>query len=210
MDTVDTLRNTGPLIQDSLLGSKYFNPGYLFDNLVEVFNFVFTKKTLDVIYTIFSLFALFFMAVIIYATIRMFEIRKKERLHLQHEIAEYARNRVLREKKVREEGVFRNPRWKKVLDYLFSTNQNDWRLAIIEADSMLFDLLTELGFQGETLGDKLKNAGQDHFRSLPSAWEAHTVRNKVVHEGVSFEISLHEARRVVALYEQIFQEFGYI
>src|SRR3989338_7210346 len=95
--------------------------------------------------------------------------------------------------------------------YVFlSINENDWKLAVIEADSMLFDLLTQMGFKGENMGDKLKEANQSNFRSLNLAWEVHNIRNKIAHEGSSFELSLHEAKRVIALYEQIFQEFGYI
>lgn len=197
-------------MESKILSSNYVNPEYLFSHGAEFLKYVFTMKTLNVIYIILSVLAIFFIAVIIYSTVRMFEIRKKERLHLQREIDEYAHNRALREKKAEEAGIFKNERWKKVLDYLFSANENDWKLAIIEADLMLFDLLNQMGFKGESIGDKLKTADRDKFRSLSSAWEAHNVRNKIAHEGSSFQISLHEAKRVIALYESIFREFGYI
>jgi len=60
------------------------------------------------------------------------------------------------------------------------------------------------------LGEKLKGATQDKFRNLTTAWEVHTVRNRIAHEGLAYEISQHEAKRVIALYEKIFREFGYI
>ncbi|OIO29901.1 hypothetical protein COX93_02565 [Candidatus Nomurabacteria bacterium CG_4_10_14_0_2_um_filter_30_12] len=210
MNSADTYNSTNPLIKDSVLGSKFFNPQYLFDQGYDILSYVLTAKTLEIFYTIVSIFAVFFIAIIVYTTIRMFEIRKKEHEHLHHEIAEYAHNQALKEKEIQFSGVFKNERWKKVLDYLFSINENDWKLAIIEADLMLFDLLIKLGFKGETMGDKLKEVDRDSFRSLNSAWEVHNIRNKIAHEGSSFEISLHEAKRVIALYEQIFQEFGYI
>lgn len=206
----DTYNSTNPLIKDSVLGSKFFNPQYLFDQGRDILSYVLTAKTLEIVYIIVSVLAVFFIAVIVYTTIRMFEIRKKEHEHLHHEIAEYAHNQSLKEKEMQSSGVFKNERWKKVLDYLFSINENDWKLAVIEADLMLFDLLTKLGFKGESLGDKLKEANRDSFRSLSLAWEVHNIRNKIAHEGSSFEISLHEAKRVIALYEQIFQEFDFI
>jgi len=210
MNTVDTFNSTNPLIKDSVLGSKFLNPNYLFDNLVEFLGYIFNAKGLDILYIILSVFAVFFIAIIIYTTIRMFEIRKKEHLHLLHEIEEYAHNQALKEKKAQEGGAFKNERWRKVLDYLFSVNENDWKLAIIEADSMLYELLTQIGFKGESIADKLKEANQANFRSINLAWEAHNVRNKIAHEGSSFELSLHEAKRIIALYEEIFQEFGFI
>ena len=210
MNTADVFHSTNPLIKDSLLGSKYFNPEYLFDRLVAILSHILTAKTLEGVYVVFSVLAICCVAVITYTTIRMFEIRKKEHKHLQHELAEYAHKQTLKENQPQREGIFKNERWKKVLDYLFSTNENDWRLAIIEADLMLFDLLTKMGFKGESLGDKLKETNRDNFHNLNSAWEAHNIRNKITHEGSSFHISLHEAKRVIALYEQIFEEFRYI
>ncbi len=210
MYNTTTFNSTNPIIENSFLGSKLFNPEYLFNNLVLFLGYIFNAKTLEFFYVFLSFLVIIFIAIIIYTTIRMFEIRAKERAYLKHEIAEYAHNQVLREKELQGKGVFKNERWKKVLDYLFLINENDWKLAIIEADSMLFDLLTQLGFKGENLGDKLKEANQNNFRSLSSAWEVHNIRNKIAHEGSSFGISLREAKRVIALYEQIFQEFGYI
>jgi hypothetical protein len=202
--------NSNPLIQNSFLGSRILDPTYLFGKGVNFFGYVLTAKTLEGFYVFLSFLSIFFITIIIYSTIRMFEIREKEHTYLHHEIEEYAHNQTLKQKNTQEAGVFKNERWKKVLDYLFSTNENDWKLAVIEADLMLFDLLTKLGFKGETLGDKLKGANQDNFHGLTSAWEVHTIRNKIAHEGSSFQISLHEAKRVISLYESIFQEFGYI
>ena len=210
MYTTNTFSSPNPITENSFLGSKFLNPEYLFNSLVIFLGYIFNAKTLEVLYIILSFLAIFFIAIIIYTTIRMFEIRAKERTYLHHEITEYAHHQALQQEELQGKGVFKNERWKKVLDYLFSVNENDWKLAVIEADSMLFDLLTQLGFKGETLGDKLKEAGQANFRSLNSAWEVHNIRNKIAHEGASFELSLHEAKRVISLYEQIFQEFGYI
>ena len=209
MYTTNTFNNN-PLIENSFLGSDLLNPEYLFSKGVQFLGYIFNAKILGGFYVFLSFLAILFIAIIIYTTIRMFEIRAKERAHLKHEIAEYTHNQALREKELQGTEIFKNERWKKVLDYLFSINENDWKLAVIEADSMLFDLLTQMGFKGENMGDKLKEANQSNFRSLNLAWEVHNIRNKIAHEGSSFELSLHEAKRVIALYEQIFQEFGYI
>ena len=86
----------------------------------------------------------------------------------------------------------------------------EWKLVIIEADSMFEELMNQLGFQGESLGEKLKSATQENFKGLSAAWEAHTVRNRIAHEGINFELSEREAKRVVALYEDIFRAYGFI
>jgi len=217
METV----NQNNLHTGTFLDSKYLDPGYLFNHsiayLKDFWIFISSEQAINIGKIILSLFSVFFLTIICYTLVRLFEIRKKEREHLHHEIAEYARNKNEQEKRLREEvGGSKNERWSKTLNYLFSQHSSDWKLAIIEADSMLESLMEQLGFQGENLGDKLKGANQparaggDNFPQLTTAWEVHTIRNRIAHEGLAFELSQHEAKRVIALYEQIFHGYGYI
>jgi len=202
-----------PYIQNSFLNSNFFNPDYLFAHLVAflkvVIYYLFGGGS-GVAMTVLSCFALFFFTVIAYSCVRLLEIRAKEHKHLHHEIVEYAHHHAEADRIKMGGDTPQNEQWVKILEYLFSPNSSDWKLAIIEADLMLDRLMDQLGFKGETLGDKLKSADREKFRNLTVAWEVHTVRNRIAHEGSSFEVSQHEAKRVIALYEQIFREFGYI
>ncbi len=195
---------------DSILSTKYLDADYLFGWMVDIFQFIFRQETYNLLKVICIILSLFFITLILYCIVRMFEIRKKEHDHLHHEIHEYAIRQAEKEKKAKTESASHNERWVSVLQYIFSVNPGDWKLAVIEADSMLEALLEQLGFKGETLGDKLKAADPEKFKALPIAWEVHTVRNRIAHEGSSFALSAHEAKRIVALYEQIFRPYGYI
>ena len=172
---------------------------------------IFTHRNANMAKTILFLMSMFFLTVICYVVVRMLEIRHKEHAHLHHEIKEYAKNKAEQEKRLREEvGGSKNPRWSKTLNYLFSQHSSDWKLSIIDADSIMESLLKDLGFKGETIGDRLKSANQETFPQLTPAWEVHTIRNRIAHEGLAFELSHHEAKRIIALYEQIFHAYGYI
>lgn len=103
-----------------------------------------------------------------------------------------------------------NARWEKIVHHLNSANQSDWRLAILECDIVLDEMLTSMSYHGETLRDKLKAVERSDFLSIDKAWEAHRVRNAIAHEGSNFLITDREARRVVGLYEEVFREFHYI
>lgn len=153
---------------------------------------------------------LIFMTVISYVVIRMFEIRKKEHEHLKHEIHEYAEKQKEKTEKKSQVVHSKNPRWEVVIEYLKSPNENDWKLGVMEADSMLDALLDQLGFKGESLGEKLKFVNKEEFRNLNFAWEAHAVRNRIAHEGSSFTLTQKEANRIVALYELIFRDYDFI
>ena len=205
------------ILQNSFLGSKWFNPNYLFNQVTSFFHNLSNidpnnyTAVISLYHTILFILSMFFLTLISYCSVRIFEIRSKEQAHLRHEIAEYAHHQAQKEKKLQQqEAVSTNPRWIKTLGYLFSQHESDWKLAVIEADAMLESLMNQLGFKGETFGDKLKGATQENFHNLTSAWEVHNIRNRIAHEGATFLLSQHEAKRVIALYEQIFREFGFI
>lgn len=209
------IANQNSVLNESFLGSDYLNPAYWFDKIFlwikQLIIFVSTPQAVNAWKTILFIFGIFFLTVICYSAVRLFEIRAKEKKHLHHEIEEYARNKAEYEKRLREEvGGSKNTHWGQVLNYLFSQHSSDWKLAIIEADAMLEGLLDQMGFLGENLGEKLKSANQQNFPQLTTAWEVHTIRNRIAHEGLAFELSQHEAKRVIALYEKIFHAYGFI
>ncbi|MEI8174756.1 MAG: hypothetical protein WCG28_02275 [bacterium] len=202
---------------NSMPQPTYVNLDYVFYKIYEFFSTLFSPSYhIPYLGTGFlitlTVLSIFFIFIITYSFVRLLEIRKREHEYLHHEIEEYAHKHKEQEKKSWERGggVSSNARWNVVLQYLFSENAGDWKLAIIEADSMLEGLMNQLGFKGDNLGEKLKGADRDSFRSLSTAWEVHLVRNRIAHEGQQFELSQHEAKRIIALYEQIFREFGYI
>lgn len=104
----------------------------------------------------------------------------------------------------------KNDRWQRVVAHVGSDNASDWRLAILECDIILDELLDKLGYIGGTIGDRLKSATTAEFRTLNNAWEAHKIRNAIAHEGQDFTLTQREARRIVGLYETVFREFDFI
>jgi hypothetical protein len=103
----------------------------------------------------------------------------------------------------------KNKNWERVQNHVNSQNANDWKLAILEADVMLDEMLRAAGFSGDTLGERLKNIESGDFANLQKAWEAHKIRNLIAHEG-DFQISQREARRIINLYRDCFEEFHFI
>lgn len=105
---------------------------------------------------------------------------------------------------------FENKRWERVIKLINSENAPDWKVAILEADILLGEMLDAMGYRGESIGEQLKQIEKADFTSLDSAWEAHKIRNSIAHEGEDFLITHREASRVVRLYEEVFLEFRYI
>lgn len=103
----------------------------------------------------------------------------------------------------------KNEKWGRVMLLLDSENESDLKLAVIEADKMLDELLIILGYEGESLGDRLISVEKGDMQTLDDAWEAHKCRNRIAHE-TGFQLTQHEARRVIGLYARVFNEYKFI
>lgn len=100
-------------------------------------------------------------------------------------------------------------RWESISTHINSDNPNDWKQAIIDCDMILDQILTEMGYRGESVGEKLKRVVPGDMKSLDAAWEAHKVRNQIAHEP-GFAITHHDAKHTVNKYRSVFEEFYYI
>ena len=98
-------------------------------------------------------------------------------------------------------------RLNKVENHIHSNSEAEWKLAVIELDGILRDVLKDNGYEGETVFDQLKSAETRPFATIQNAWDGHKVRNRIAHEGVQFSMDQHEARRVYGLYKSAFEEF---
>jgi hypothetical protein len=108
------------------------------------------------------------------------------------------------------EAEIENPKWKLVLDHSNSDDANKWKLAILEADIILAELLDTLNLPGDGVGEKLKAVDPSDFTTIEKAWEGHKIRNAIAHEGSDFLINQREAKRVIGLYQKVFEEFEII
>lgn len=144
------------------------------------------------------LLAVLALIVIVYSTVRLFELRKREEEFYSTLLVEPGA----------EGGT--HPRFEHIQSLVSSANQNEWRTAILEADILLDDLLTKQGYVGAGVGEKLKAVDPTHFKTHKDAWEAHKVRNQIAHEGSAFDLTETLTRRTIAHYEAVFREFKVI
>ena len=185
------------------LSQPLFNPdsasNKLFDTLKPILAFIINPNTWTVLGVISSSISILCIAIIIFSLVRMREIQNFEKMELDHEIHEA----LARDKEViRNE----NPRWHYILTLIESSNESDWRVAIIEADTMLDELLREKGLTGETVSELLESARSNGYASIQNAWDAHLVRNQIAHAGSEFSLTQVEGRRVIKMFQNFFEE----
>lgn len=98
-----------------------------------------------------------------------------------------------------------NARWEEIQRHINSVREAEWKFAVIEADKLTDDTLKSAGFYGETMGERLMNIQPGQLTSLQSLWEAHKIRNRLVHDANYF-LRYTEAKRAVNLYEKTLRE----
>lgn len=99
-------------------------------------------------------------------------------------------------------------RFERSKGHIGSQYREEWKIGIIELDTILKDLLVQRGYSGDTVGELLKSAGEKGMSSVNLAWEAHKIRNQVVHEGIKFEMSQDLALQALRKYTTAFNELG--
>jgi hypothetical protein len=95
--------------------------------------------------------------------------------------------------------------WIKIMEKLETGKEAEYKLAVIEADSMLDNILEKMGYSGENLRDRLKHLTQATIPNLDTLLEAHKIRNNIVHDP-DYRLSLEETKKVLAIYEKTFQD----
>lgn len=192
-----------PLITKPLFDPTYVNVEYGFDKVYSFFHAIFDPSVWVIIGIISSIISIICIAIIIFSLVRMREIQLAEKEELTHEINEA----LLRDK---EAARNENPRWHYILTLIESPNESDWRVAIIEADTMLDEILTDKGMVGDTLSEKLEQAKTNGYATIQNAWDAHLVRNQIAHAGSEFTLTQVEGRRVVKMFQNFFEELQVI
>ena len=157
------------------------------------------------IWTLYSVIALIVSGFFIYGIIYSY-IKRNEYSRL---IEEQLANEEKRWKQLHDPQQG-NQRWLDVEQHVYSTNPNDWKLAIIEADVMLEKMLEDAGFGGVTVADRLRSASSRSFASIEDAWQAHRVRNQIAHGGTDFVLTQKMAQATIIQFKRVFQEFGVI
>ena len=185
---------------------KWLNLEYLFDRLLNLLRWlwILIKKLIlllaDVpIKAYFIIAGFVFLAVMVFLFFKLLKLKRKIKVASIVSFKE--------EEKLSKD---RSGKWKDIKNKINSDNIEDWKEAIIAADSILDDIFSRIGYKMDGLGEKLKNIEPSDFESLQEVWDAYKVRSRIAQEGANFEISHEEAKSALAKYEKGLKELKYI
>lgn len=91
--------------------------------------------------------------------------------------------------------------WAKISKRLEVGQEADYKLAVIEADGLLNDVLVKMGYGGETIVDRLKQIDSTILPNIDKALEVHKIRNNIVHDP-DYQLTLAQATKILNIYEE--------
>ncbi|MDR0397982.1 MAG: hypothetical protein LBH36_02250 [Candidatus Nomurabacteria bacterium] len=98
--------------------------------------------------------------------------------------------------------------WLKIEHALARDDESSYNMVVLDADKLVDKAMVELGFYGNTFGERLKKNGTK-FSALNSLWHAHKLRNSIAHEH-DFKLSYDQSKRALSSFKQALQDLGAI
>lgn len=179
------------------LAVLYFLQSYL-GNIISVYQNTLNRFSFlggNTIVIIFSIIDFLLMVFVGFTLWRFSQLRKRaqeESIIASHQVSP-------------EEEVYKGI--SRVKGLMNSSNPSDWNMAVLEADALLDDALQHLGYEGDSVTERLKIVDPTVIKSLDRVFSAHRLRNMIAHEPLAQhpkEMIIH----AIQSYEAVLQELG--
>lgn len=95
----------------------------------------------------------------------------------------------------------------RIKERLRRATEADDRLAVIEADRLLDHALRDIGYAGKSLAERLEHLKPWQLANLQDIWDAHKLRNRIVHEPGS-RLPHYDAETAVKIIETALKHLG--
>jgi len=97
--------------------------------------------------------------------------------------------------------------WNKIKKRTESGTESDYKLAIIDADDLLEEVLDNRGYDGKDFPERLNKADKLIVAILDDVLKAHEVRNSIVYDP-DYKLSVDEAKKILDTYYSAVNEIG--
>ncbi len=145
---------------------------------------------------VFVFFAMFFLAAVIYFMINSSWLQYK----FLEDVTEFFSWQSYGMRAI-------SKRWKKIKEKLDTGADAEYKLAIIEADDFLGEMLEERGFLEKSFEESIQKIGKGILPNLEEILSAHEIRNSIVYNP-DFKIDAEKAKNILAVYETAINNLG--
>ncbi len=96
-------------------------------------------------------------------------------------------------------------RWRRIMSYVKKGTQNYYKAAILEADQMVENLLTDTGSKEPTMHEKIQRLKEQYIDSAEDLEKAHAMSMRIVREP-SLTLSRKDVDETLALYRHFLED----
>jgi hypothetical protein len=100
-------------------------------------------------------------------------------------------------------------RWQEVNSHLQSEDDSERRLAVIDADDILNEVLEKVGYEGDDTYDKLIRLNEEIIPNIEELKEAYKIKKEIMHDP-NKDLSGEEAKDIVSRYEVVLKDLQVI
>lgn len=92
-------------------------------------------------------------------------------------------------------------RWSKIIGRIETGKETECKMAIIEADDLLKEVLLKMKYKGEILDDLLAQVDAKIMPSIETVKEVHKIRNNIIQDP-SYSLTVEQARNIIRVYQK--------
>ena len=172
-------------------------------NLLGIKDFIFfisSPQIQDMLFPVklvFVSFSMFFLAMVIYFMINSSWLQYK----FLEDTAEFFAWQAYGSRELTK-------KWNRIKKRIETGTESDYKLAIIDADDFLIEVLDSRGYyDGEDFEDAIKKAGKLISSNFGEIMNSHEIRNSIVYNP-DYKMSAETAKRILDVYESAINSIG--
>ena len=97
-------------------------------------------------------------------------------------------------------------KWSKVRERMKSDNESEYKVAIIEADNIIDDLIARMKYKGANMGERLDGINPGQIENIDDLRKAHETRNRIIHDE-KLVLTREEAEKTIGYFEDFLRYF---
>lgn len=172
---------------------------YNFFGIKDFIYFTSSSQIQDMLFPIkliFIFFALFFLVFVIYFMVNSSWLQYK----FLEDVTEFFSWQAYGQREMSKQ-------WSKIKKRTETGAESDYKLAIIDSDDFLEEVLDSRGYDGDNFEESINKAGRLITPILKDVLEAHEIRNSIVYNS-DYKLSADQAKKVLAVYESAVNSIG--
>jgi len=154
------------------------------------------QETLFPVKLVFAFFTMFFLAAVVYFMMNSSYIRYQ----FWEDVTEFISWQAYGLREIAN-------RWKRIQKRVESGAESEYKLALIEADDFLSEMLDERGFKGKNFEELIMNAGNVMLPNFKEILSAHEIRNSIVYNP-DYKIDINQVKKLLTVYEEATKNIG--